>query len=385
MYVWFVPDATLSHSDASIAELFSVLNKYQLSYAYNGNFTDDLTGRILSLAETNMEVESESSKTRKKVYFIMVESLQNITRHQGSPDERLMDGFFSIHKYHNGYLITSGNIVENNDIADLTQKLNTVNSMDQDKLKEYSKEILKSGGFSNKGGAGLGLIEMVRKSGNKLEFDFKKLDDKYSYFYFQACISMNVPEGQTALGTSDVAANLEVVKKSHRAVTDNHLKIFFHGQFQHENLKSLLSMAEGTISVADNIAFKKAVVAVMIELLQNICYHAAGKNETDNERPGLFMVSDYNNVCSLITGNYIENSKKEEFLERVDYVNTLDKESLNKLFLKTILEENKEEGKPGAGLGLIDIRFKTKNKIEVNVVPYNNEKSFVIMKANLNY
>ncbi len=380
-----VQEATSIHNN-SIAELFNVLNKYQLSYAYNGNFTDDLTGRILSLAETNMEVESENSKTRKKVYFIMVESLQNITRHQGSPEERLMDGFFSIHKFKTGYLITSGNIVENKDVPDLREKLDKVNSMDQDKLKEYSKEILKSGGFSNKGGAGLGLIEMVRKSGNKLEYDFKKLDDKYSYFYFQACISMNVPEGETVKPPAfDEASNLEVVKKSHKAVTENNLKIFFHGQFAHENLKSLLSMAEGTISVADSITFKKAVVAVMIELLQNICYHAACKSGSETEKPGLFMVSDNPNVLSLITGNYIDNNKKDAFLKRIDYVNSLDKESLNKLFLKTILEEDKEEGQPGAGLGLIDIRFKTKNKIDVNVYPYSKEKSFVIIKANINY
>jgi len=379
-----VQEASYSPNDTSIAELFNVLNQYQLSYAYNGNFTDDLTGRILSLAETNMEVESESSKTRKKVYFIMVESLQNITRHQGNAQERLMDGFFSIHKFKTGYLITSGNIIENHEIDNLRQKLEMVNSMNSDRLKEYSQEILKSGGFSDKGGAGLGLIEMVRKSGNKLEYDFKKLDDRFSYFYFQANISMNNGDDGVFQHQLSTGTNLEMVKISHKAVLENNLKIFFHGQFQHENLKSLLSMAEGTISVADNIAFKKASISVMIELLQNICYHATGKCDGEAEKPGLFMVSDNDNVCSLITGNYIANSKTKDFLKKVEYVNSLDKEELNKLFLKTILREE-IEGQPGAGLGLIDIRFKTKNKIEVSLLPYSDDRSFVIVKASLNY
>ena len=52
----------------SIAELFNVLNNYQLNYAYNGDFTNDLTERILSLAETNMEVEAESLKIKKKLH-----------------------------------------------------------------------------------------------------------------------------------------------------------------------------------------------------------------------------------------------------------------------------------------------------------------------------
>lgn len=376
--------AAYTDKDESVARLFSVLNKYQLSYAYNGNFTDDLTGRILSLAENNMEAESESSKTRKKVYFIMVESLQNITRHQGSPDQRLLDGFFSIHKFENGYLVTSGNIVENKHIDNLKQKLEKVNSMDQDRLKEYSQEVLKSGGFSEKGGAGLGLIEMVRKSGNKLEFDFKKLDDTYSYFYFLANTAANDPE-EPASGSEKNNMALDVAKASHEAVIANNLNIFFHGRFQHENLKSLLSMAEGTVSVADNINFKKAVVSVMSELLQNICYHAATNSETKtNEKPGIFMVSNHEGVCTLTTGNYIEKNKVSAFLKLVDEVNAMDKETLNKQFLKTILDESKEEVH-GEGLGLIEIRFRTKNLIEATLLPCSDTLDFLIIRAKLNY
>src|ERR1700741_3335577 len=349
--------------NSSIAELFGILEQYQLSYAYNGEFTDDLSERILSLAETNMNVSSESSKTRKKVYFIMVESLQNITRHQGKKEEgRLMDGYFSIHKFETGYLITSGNIVENSCIDVLKQKLEKVNSMDQDRLKEYYQEVLSAGGFSDKGGAGLGLIEMVRKSGNKLEYEFEKLDDNFSYFYFQSNVAMNSPEAAAIEAHLSGAANLEVVKSSHKAVIENNLKIFFHGQFAHENLKSLLTMTEGSISGTDNVAFKKNTVSVMIELLQNICYHAVEKAGTGGHKPGLFMVADHNNVCSLITGNYIENDKKDAFIERVEYISSLDKAGLDKLFSEIIMEDDKE-GRPGAGLGLIDIRLKTKNKI----------------------
>ena len=36
--------------------------------------------------------------------------------------------------------------------------------------------------FSDKGGAGLGLIEMAKKTGNKLDYDFVSLDNDYSYF-----------------------------------------------------------------------------------------------------------------------------------------------------------------------------------------------------------
>ena len=42
--------------------------------------------------------------------------------------------------------------------------------------------MLNDSELSAKGGAGLGLIEMAKKTGNRLDFDFIRLDEKYSYF-----------------------------------------------------------------------------------------------------------------------------------------------------------------------------------------------------------
>ena len=96
----------ISFDVAFFSSLFNRLDEYQLSYAYNGEFTDSLTDHILGLVETSMEVESETSKTKKKVYFIMVESLQNITRHQSNPtDRKIKEGFFSIHKTKLGTIV----------------------------------------------------------------------------------------------------------------------------------------------------------------------------------------------------------------------------------------------------------------------------------------
>ncbi|MDP3567286.1 SiaB family protein kinase [Sediminibacterium sp.] len=364
----------------TIAELFNILNNFQLNYAYSGDFTNDLTERILSLAETNMEVESESLKMKKKVYFIIVESLQNITRHQGvSKSNGLMDGFFSIHKFSGGYLIGSGNTIENKNIESLSQKLEKVNSLNAEELKEYQKSVLSAGDFSEKGGAGLGLIEIVRKSGNKLSYDFINVDSQNSYFYFQAKIT----EATDLNNNPEEKTNYDIVKNVHKVVTDNNLKIFFQGQFKHENVRSLLSMAEGSIYLTEKFNFKKTSVAIMIELLQNISYHATGINNTE-DRPGLFMVADNNNICSLITGNYIENPKINELIKRIDYVNSLDDQEIEKLYLETIVMEQ-DDNRQGAGLGFIDIRIKSKNKIEVEMIPYTENKTFIIIRANISY
>ena len=57
--------------------------------------------------------------------------------------------------------------------------------MDQNQLKQLYKDIRENTELSEKGGAGLGLIEMARKTGNKLDFEFKKANDELSFFYLQ--------------------------------------------------------------------------------------------------------------------------------------------------------------------------------------------------------
>jgi hypothetical protein len=370
---------TFGISDSSIENLFDALDGYELSYAYKGDFTQQLTDSILSLSETNLEVINEPVKNRKKVYFIMVESLQNITRHQ---DAKVIEGFFSIYKSSTGFLITSGNIIQNSHINSLRDKLEKVNSMSAEELKEYYYSVLNSEGFSEKGGAGLGLIEMVRKSGNKLSYDFDRINDTYSYFNFQINVKTNTEEVNNSL--SNLPNNLSLAKEIHKTVDENNVKLFFHGKFEHESLKGLISMTENSLSNSLGSAFKKTIVAVMIEMLQNICYHGVDKTEASKETPGLILICEDDSKYAMITGNYIANDKIERFLKHVDEINGLNEEGLNNLFNQVILKENKI-GERGAGLGLIDLRFKTKNKIETNILKRSDTRSFLIIKSHINY
>jgi Family of unknown function (DUF6272) len=364
------------------ANLFNQLNNYQLSYAYNGEFTEKLTEQILGLVENSMNVESESSKTKKKVYFIMVESLQNITRHQSNlKDNYLVDGFFSIHKTPVGYLVTSGNIVKNENIEPLKSKLDKLNSLNADELKAYYHELLTLGGFSEKGGAGLGLIEMLRKSGNKLQYDFITISKEYSYFYFQTKVATNViEEGEN---TKHENVDLNLAKTLHSTILKNNLKTVFHGQFGHENFKGILAMTENNLSGLENVKTRRAIISVMIELMQNICFHADGAVGYHGEGPGMFMISNLDAGLGLITVNYIQNSKTEKLVNYINEINGLSVEECKKKFLEILMSDTIKSDK-GSGLGLLDIRIKTTNKVDISIEPYNEEFSFLVISALVN-
>jgi hypothetical protein len=56
-------------------------------------------------------------------------------------------------------------------------------------LKSLYKEIIKGGsGLTNKGGAGLGFVDMARKSGQKLEYEFEELGEGLSFFSLKTTV-----------------------------------------------------------------------------------------------------------------------------------------------------------------------------------------------------
>ncbi len=87
-----------------------------------------------------------------------------------------------IAKNEDNYQIMTGNYLETKNVEDLKSKLDLVNSMDKAELKAYYKEVLSNGTRSEKGTAGLGMIDIARKSGKKLDYNFDKIDEEYSFF-----------------------------------------------------------------------------------------------------------------------------------------------------------------------------------------------------------
>ena len=72
----------------------------------------------------------------------------------------------------------------------VSERINTVNGMNADQLKEYYKQARLNSRISDVGGAGLGFIDMARKSENKLDFGVYDIDSEdYKYFSLKARIN----------------------------------------------------------------------------------------------------------------------------------------------------------------------------------------------------
>ena len=72
--------------------------------------------------------------------------------------------------------------MENEKVNQLKERIIKINDLDTLGLKEYYKKVLNNGIVSDKGGGGLGMIDIARKSGHKLEYNFNKIDDQHTFF-----------------------------------------------------------------------------------------------------------------------------------------------------------------------------------------------------------
>jgi hypothetical protein len=128
----------------------------------------------------------DETKARKKIYNVLVESLQNLFHHNiDLPEEFHIDKKFIvvvITRNDGEYRITNGNYITASKIKFLSEKIDKINSLTQDELKEMYKFILNHQKLSAKGGGGLGLIDIARKTGKKMEYQFFQVAEEY-YFY----------------------------------------------------------------------------------------------------------------------------------------------------------------------------------------------------------
>lgn len=161
----------------------------EILQSHLGEITQAVLTNILSEIEARLEKEEEDFKKSRKVYNILVEALQNLYHHTETHSESVLENGDNIKTavYYLGrkggeYNILVANYLTLDYIPTLKARLDKINNLDKEGLRSYYKEVLNNGQYSVHGGGGLGMIDIARKSGNKLDYDFSNLNTDYGIF-----------------------------------------------------------------------------------------------------------------------------------------------------------------------------------------------------------
>ena len=168
-----------------VDEYSTIMNEDNVVLAFKGSISSDVLTSLLQVAENKLETMNESPKLKKKIFNILVECFQNVYHHldgNETIDEDTESATLMVGKEGDEYVIMTGNHIEYDKVQKLKDKIDMVNSMDLDQLKSLYREVLNNEEITDKGGAGLGIIDIARRSGRELEYEFRDVNDIHSYF-----------------------------------------------------------------------------------------------------------------------------------------------------------------------------------------------------------
>lgn len=161
-----------------------------LILAYDGVLNSETISKLETEIESLIIDKALAKTVVKKVFFISIESLQNMFIHGHKDDNGAKHNFFILYMVDKAVKILAANLVNNTAIEGLQKDINTINNFDDPAaLKAFYLEHLEKNELSDKGGAGLGFITIGMKSGNKLGIQFEEINDKRSMFLMEVTIN----------------------------------------------------------------------------------------------------------------------------------------------------------------------------------------------------
>lgn len=180
----------------NIFDLYRTLKKDGVIFCFCGPASQAVVEGIGETLRQRMELEGVGPTVVNRVFAVFIEQIHNILHYSGeiipedrSSDDELRFGIVLVGTCGTAYYVRCGNFVSNKDVGRLTKLLESLRGMDKDRLKTLYKERRRSTEPSDTSkGAGLGFIEMARKTTEPLEFDFIAVDDDTSFFSMTATI-----------------------------------------------------------------------------------------------------------------------------------------------------------------------------------------------------
>lgn len=166
------------------------MSNQDILLAYRDVITEDTVQQLLDISELKMTMNGEEKKLRKRVFNVLVECLQNVVNHsyQGESNNA---SIVLISRTPGAIIVHTGNMVDNVDVSKFEERVGRVNELKATSVREAYNEQLTDAQFSVKGGAGLGLLDMYRRSGNPIDYAIKKIDEGKSFLSISVRIGID--------------------------------------------------------------------------------------------------------------------------------------------------------------------------------------------------
>lgn len=334
------------------ADILSTIADDDLTMSYSGVFTDTMTDMIIDLSEAYLEANEQLGKLKKKTSFLVAECFQNVVRH-GAREREAADitdsaESFVIRFKNRACFIASENTLPNKQVKALQDKLIEINKHEKQELKGLYKRILEGGDFSDKGGAGLGLIEMARKTENKLSFSFRPKDENSTVFCFLLVLHAENHVDKTGEYTDELSEVEDLI----RLLREEKQFLFYKGEMEQDIMLPMIHIVEKNLGLHDEMYITRMrLYHASVEIMQNISVHSSLIAE---KHTGSISVGQAEGRYSIKSSNPVDTISREYLDKVLTKIKSMDKEELNQQYRQKLRSKSKGGSFKG-GLGFIDL------------------------------
>lgn len=149
-------------------------------FEHRGSVDHTVVHRLLATAESACMADQEPVSLRKRLFNVLVEGLENVLHHGHGPFRD--STFATLLVGPQGYRMMMGNVLPHAQAQGLVERVLSLNGMDDGTLKQEYLRTMVNDARSDKGGAGLGLLTMARKSMRPILARARRIHDEASLF-----------------------------------------------------------------------------------------------------------------------------------------------------------------------------------------------------------
>lgn len=173
----------------------------------------------------------------------------------------------------------------------------------------------------------------------------------------------------------------------YKMLKSNNVNIIYSGPIWADGVEGIGGTLRKRLELdALPLSASQSVFSVFVEQMNNMLMYSTEKqcfSSADQMSfgvsTGVFILGAQDKKYFLQSGNVMETKNVDLVRQRIDYLNTLDKQEMRKYYKEQMKQENKNPGSKGAGLGLIEIARRASSKIQYEFIPMQEDQTFFAM------
>ncbi|MDR0248899.1 MAG: SiaB family protein kinase [Oscillospiraceae bacterium] len=181
-----------------IRQYNDMLKANNVSVIYSGPIWANGIDGMAEMVLKRLEFEELPRSLSMSVFSIFVEQINNMMFYSaekelhtgaGGDTEEVSRGVFVLGVDGDAYFLQSGNVVTDSSAAILKERIDHINSMSKQELRQYSKQLLNADdSLPGSKGAGIGLVEIARRSTDPIRYIFEPYEQSLQYFTMYATV-----------------------------------------------------------------------------------------------------------------------------------------------------------------------------------------------------